>query len=110
MANIDINKEWMEWCKEHEAFPEDFIAEVMEDDDGDMGSLLEEANIYISAKEFLERTAKMMAKLKEYADFLGADFDYKRYAQFGSYLCDELFSDEIALRKKMREYKKGDKE
>lgn len=101
----DINKEWMEWCEQHSAFPEDFIAEAMKDDEDKTDEKAEElqyklraiktARRYISCDEFMEAVAEVMVDFKKYADFFGVEFDDAKYAEFAACVTEKLFADTI---------------
>jgi len=106
----DINKEWMEWCKQHEAFPEDFIANVMEDKDDDDAALKKaytDSTIFITPNEFMSACAEVMALYASVADDLGVTFDSEKYAKFVARLMHKLFDETIERDIALAEYKKS---
>ena len=118
MANRDINQEWMEWCKQHEGFPEDFIAEAMRDreekaeKDDIYQKALSEARASLTVEDFMTAAAGVMADYSCYAKEFDVEFDSERYARFVARLMRRLFDDEIEMELRLIRYKeeRGEKE
>lgn len=121
MANRDINQEWMEWCKQHEGFPEDFIAEAMrdreekaeKDDKSDIyQKALSEARASLTVEGFMTAAAGVMADYSDYAEEFDVEFDSERYARFVARLMHRLFDAEIEMEVRLIRYReeRGEKE
>ena len=97
MATRDINQEWMEWCKQHEGFPEDFIAEAMADeepDEKDLKRRAKEIKTEITLDQFRTAVAKSVALFKSVSEFAGVEFNMDPYVRVAALVATELFDEE----------------
>ena len=118
MATRDINQEWMEWCKQHEGFPEDFIASAMRDREEKVEKsdiyqkALSEARASLTVEDFMTAAAGVMADYSDYAEEFDVEFDSERYARFVARLMHRLFDAEIEMEVRLIRYReeRGEKE